>query len=120
MDVRPGDELARRLVSDELWTVVAPLIPPAKVRPQGGGRSRVDDRAVFTAITFVLTSGCAWQRLPHVFGVKPPTVHRRFAEWVSVGLWHRLYRESIDRFGTGDEVSWTRALVDCAMARTGE
>lgn len=26
--------------------------------------SRVDDRAEFTAIVFVLTSGCAWRHLP--------------------------------------------------------
>jgi transposase len=51
------DELSRRLVPDELWALVEPLIPPAKARPQGGGMGRVDDRAVFTAIVFMLTSG---------------------------------------------------------------
>ncbi|MEV6235035.1 transposase, partial [Saccharopolyspora shandongensis] len=51
------DELSRRLVPDELWALVEPLVPAHQVRPQGGGRSRVDDRAVFTAIVFVLTSG---------------------------------------------------------------
>ena len=115
-----GDELARRLVPDELWEVVAPLIPPARVRPQGGGRARADDRAIFTAITFVLTSGVPWRGVPHVFGVKPPTVHRRFAEWVSLGLWQRLHRETVDRFGAGKEVSWTSALVEGVVARTCE
>jgi len=37
------------------------LFPP---RPQGGGTAVTDDRAVFTAIVFVLTSGCAWRHLP--------------------------------------------------------
>ncbi|RCW41096.1 hypothetical protein DFQ14_109173, partial [Halopolyspora algeriensis] len=31
------DELSHRLVPDELWELVAPLIPQAGVRPQGGG-----------------------------------------------------------------------------------
>lgn len=53
------DELPRRLVPDEFWALVEPLIPPGRMRPQGGGMSWVDDRAVFTAIVFVLTSGCA-------------------------------------------------------------
>ncbi|MEU4675327.1 IS5/IS1182 family transposase, partial [Amycolatopsis sp. NPDC023774] len=44
------NELSRRLVPDELWVLVEPLIPAGKARPQGGGMSRVDDRAVFTAI----------------------------------------------------------------------
>lgn len=52
-----------RLVPDELWALVEPLIPMAPVRRQGGGIRRVDDRAVFTAIVFVLTSGCAWRDL---------------------------------------------------------
>jgi transposase len=112
-----GNELAQRLVPDELWEVAQPLIPPARVRPQGGGRSRVDDRAVFTAITFVLTSGCSWRGVPRVFGVKTPTVHRRFAEWTSMGLWHRLHRATLDRFGDGREVSWTRALVNNVLVR---
>lgn len=112
-----GNELARRLVPDELWEVVEPLIPPAKVRPQGGGRSRVDDRAVFTAITFVLTSGCSWRGVPRVFGVKTPTVHRRFAEWTSIGLWDQLHLATVNRFGDGREVSWTQALVDSVSGR---
>jgi transposase len=45
-----GDPLATRLVPDELWTIVAPLLPKLGVRAQGGGRRPADDRAVFTAI----------------------------------------------------------------------
>ncbi len=51
------DALSRRLVPDELWDVVEPLIPEHGVRPQGGGPQRVGDRAVFTAIVYVLTTG---------------------------------------------------------------
>jgi len=39
---------------------------------QSGGRQRVDDRAQFAAIVFVLTSGCACRHLSPSFGV---TVH---------------------------------------------
>ncbi len=85
------DSLSRRLVPDELWALVEPLIPSAKVRPQGGGRSRTDPRAVFTAIVFVLTSGCAWRHLPPSFGVSVPTAHRTFTEWTEAGLWRRFH-----------------------------
>ncbi|WP_035304633.1 transposase, partial [Actinokineospora inagensis] len=54
------DELSLRLVPDELWALVEPLIPGFVSRPQGGGTAPLDDRAVFTAIVFVVTSGCAW------------------------------------------------------------
>jgi transposase len=111
--------LARRLVPDDLWELLEPLIPPPRTRPQGGGRSRADDRAVFSAIAFVLTSGCPWRALPSVFGVKPPTVHRRFGEWAALGLWQRLWETSIACYGEGPEVEWTRALAEAVESRMG-
>jgi transposase len=111
------DELSRRLVPDELWALVEPLIPPGKTRPQGGGMSRVDDRAVFTAIVFVLTSGCAWRHLPPSFGVTVPTAHRRFTEWTSAGLWRDVHRAVLDELGGRGMIDWSRAVLDGASVR---
>lgn len=109
--------LAARLVPAALWNLVEPLIPPVKIRRQGGGRSRVSDRAIFTAIVFVLTSGCAWRHLPSSFGVTVPTVHRRFQEWTDAGLWLRLRRAAADRQTTGDENEWIHAVLEAAERR---
>jgi transposase len=111
------DELSCRLVPDELWALVEPLIPTAKTRPQGGGMSRVDDRAVFTAMVFVLTSGCAWRHLPPSFGVTVPTAHRRFTEWTQAGLWRRLHHAVLDELGSRGLIDWSRAVVDAASVR---
>jgi hypothetical protein len=43
------EDLSRRLVLDGLWAVAQPLIQRFDPRPQGGGTTPVDDRAVFTA-----------------------------------------------------------------------
>lgn len=94
-----------------------PLIPPVKTRPQGGGMSRVDDRAVFTAIVFVLTSGCAWRQLPRSFGVTVPTAHRRFTEWTQAGLWRRLHHAVLDELGSQGLIDWSRAVIDGARVR---
>jgi transposase len=83
-------ELALRLVPDDLWAVVHPVLPPAAVRPQGGGRARIDDRRIFVAIVYVLTAHCAWRRTPACFGVAVATVYRRYGEWTRAGLWNRL------------------------------
>ncbi|SNX96984.1 Putative transposase of IS4/5 family [Geodermatophilus sabuli] len=64
-----AERLGRELVPDGLWRIVEPLIPPQPERPQGGGTRHVEDRAVFTAIVDVLTTGCAWWHLPAEFGV---------------------------------------------------
>ncbi|WP_134718788.1 IS5 family transposase [Saccharomonospora xinjiangensis] len=109
--------MSRRLVPDELWALVEPLIPSAKVRPQGGGRSRTDPRAVFTAIVFVLTSGCAWRYLPPSFGVSVPTAHRTFTEWTKAGLWRQLHQAVLDELGSQGLIDWSRAVLDGASVR---
>jgi transposase len=111
------DVLSHRLVPDELWEIVEPLVPRFAPRVQGGGTEPVDDRAVFTAIVYVLTSGCAWRQLPPSFGVDFRTAHRRFTAWSRAALWHRIHRAVLDRLGSRGEIDWSRAIVDSASVR---
>ena len=94
-----------------------PLIPVFPPRPQGGGTAVTDDRAVFTAIVFVLTSGCAWRHLPPSFGVSVPTAHRRFTAWTEAGLWPKLHRAVLDRLGSAGDIDWSSAILDAASVR---
>jgi transposase len=110
-------DLSRRLVPDELWQLAAPLMPRFTSRPQGGGTAPVDERAVFTAVVYVLTSGCAWRHLPESFDVSPATAHRRFTVWTEAGLWRRLHRAALNEIGAGGELDWTSAIVDAASGR---
>jgi len=112
-----GVDLSRRLVPDELWELTAPLLPRFTPRPQGGGTAPVDERAVFTAVVYVLTSGCAWRFLPESFGVSTATAHRRFAAWTEAGLWRRLHRAVLDELGARGELDWSSAIVDAASVR---
>jgi transposase len=111
------DHLSVSLVPDGLWELVAPLVPRFAPRRQGGGTAAIDDRAVFTAIVFVLTSGCAWRHLPPSFGVSAPTAHRRFTAWTEAGLWPRLHRRILDRLGSRGEIDWSSAILDAASVR---
>ncbi|MFJ8769614.1 IS5 family transposase [Streptomyces clavifer] len=110
-------DLSKRLVSDELWELVAPLLPTFAARPQGGGTAPRDEQAVFTAVVYVLTSGCAWRYLPESFGASPATAHRRFSVWTEAGLWRRLHRAMLDELGTRGELDWSSAIVDAASVR---
>ncbi|MGY1693570.1 transposase [Geodermatophilus sp. SYSU D00814] len=50
-----------RLISDELWALVEPLIPPRKPAVHGRtGRPRTSDRDVLEGIAFVLFTGIGW------------------------------------------------------------
>jgi transposase len=74
--------------------------------------SRVDDRAVFIAIVFMLTSGCAWRHLPPSFGVTVPTADRQFMEWTRAGLWRPLHQAMLDELGSRGLIDWSRVVVD--------
>src|SRR6266567_8463015 len=51
-------------ISDELWTVLQPLLPVhINTHRFGGGRPRVSDRRCADAIFYVLRTGCQWQAL---------------------------------------------------------
>ncbi|WSZ37088.1 IS5 family transposase [Streptomyces sp. NBC_00882] len=109
--------MSQRLVPDELWELVAPLLPSFTARPQGGGTAPCDERSVFTAVVYVLTSGCAWRHLPPTFGTSPATVHRRFTAWTEAGLWRRLHRAVLDELGAMGEVDWSSAIIDAASVQ---
>jgi len=111
------DALSSRLVPDALWEIVEPLLPGFRARPQGGGRAALDDRAVFTAIVYVLTSGCAWRHLPPSFGVSVPTAHRRFTTWAKAGVFDELHRRVLDQLGAGGDLNWSAAILDAAHVR---
>ena len=77
--------MAKPLVSDELWAVVAPLLPPERPSPKGG-RPRVADRAALTGILFVLKSGIPWEMLPQEMGCgSGMTCWRRLRDWQEAG-----------------------------------
>ena len=106
--------MAKPLVSDELWALVAPLLPPEPPKLKGG-RPRVPDRAALTGIIFVLKSGIPWEMLPPELGCGyGVTCWRRLRDWQEAGVWDRLHRELLDRLGEADQIDWSRASLDSA------
>jgi transposase len=115
--VAVADSLSLRLVPDDLWELVAPHVPQFRPRPQGGGTAPLPDRQVFTAIVYVLSSGCAWRDLPPSFGVPFQTAHRRFAQWTAAGVWPRAHRAVLDELGSRGLIDWSRVIADAACVR---
>ena len=106
--------MAKPLVSDDLWAVVAPLLPLEPPKPKGG-RPRVPDRACLTGIIFVLKSGIPWEMLPQELGCgSGMTCWRRLRDWQAAGVWERLHHVLLDRLGEADRIDWSRASLDSA------
>ncbi len=102
--------------ADTLWEIVEPLLPGFRVRPQCGGQAALDDQAVFTAIVYVLPSGCAWGHLPPSFGSasRPPI---GVSQPGPGGVFDQLRRQVLDRLGAGGGLDWSTAILDAAHVR---
>ena len=106
--------MSKPLLPDELWAIVAPLLPAAPPRPKGG-RPRVPDRAALTGIIFVLKSGIPWEMLPQEIGCgSGVTCWRRLRDWQDAGVWDGLHRTLLDRLGDAGKIDWSRASLDSA------
>jgi transposase len=111
--------LADELVPDELWALVAPLLP-APPRPPYGGRHRtISDRACFAAIVFMTRTSTPWRLLPaRELGCgSPATCWRRLTEWAAAGVFDQLHLVVLDRLGERGQVDWSRASVDSMSVR---
>lgn len=109
--------MSKPLVPDELWEVIAPLLPPERPKPKGG-RPRVPDRAALTGIIFVLRSGLPWELLPRERGCgSGVTCWRRLRDWQTAGVWRTLHLELLNRLGEADQIDWSRASVDSDTIR---
>ena len=106
--------MSKELVSDELWEIIEPLLPPEPPKPRGG-RPRVPDRAALAGIIFVLKSGIPWEMLPKEMGCgSGSTCWRRLRDWQEAGLWEELHRTLLNRLGEADRIEWERASLDSA------
>ncbi len=87
------------LVSDQLWEIVEPLLPPEPPKPKGGRLRRVPPQAVLGGTIFVLRSGILWRILPKEFGCSGATCWRRLRDRRKAGVWHDLRHLLLNELG---------------------
>src|SRR6516165_12455014 len=87
MDIPPRKPYPSDLTDAE-WVIIEPLLPPPV--PAGAPR-RTQFREVINAISYVLTTGCAWKALPHDFRTPEGTVRDYFHQWRRNGLWQQIH-----------------------------
>ena len=111
--------MAKPLVDDELWAIVEPLLPKPKPRRfRYPGRKPLDNRRVLTGIIFVLKTGIGWEDLPREMGCgSGMTCWRRLRDWQEAGVWTRLHEVLLAKLREGDQIDWSRAVVDSSSVR---
>ncbi|MCX4578051.1 IS5 family transposase [Streptomyces sp. NBC_01571] len=105
------------IVSDELWSLIEPLLPepgPKLVE----GRPRVPDRQALCGILFVLHTGIQWEYLPQELGFgSGMTCWRRLAAWNEAGVWDQLHLVLLKQLRAAKQLDWSRAVIDSSHVR---
>ena len=111
--------MARPLLSDQLWALIEPLLPPPKPRRyQYPGRKPIESRKALTGILFVLKSGIPWEMLPQEMGCgSGMTCWHRLRDWQAAGVWDKLHEVLLAKLRGADKLDWSRAIVDSASIR---
>lgn len=105
-------------LSDELWTLLEPLLPKrVNTHRFGGGRPRVPDRQCADAIFFVLRTGCQWEALNQTQLCAKSTAHDRFQEWVEAGVFLKLWQIGVEDYDDIQGIEWEWLSMDGAMTK---
>jgi putative transposase len=102
---------------DAEWTILEPLLPPAKRR----GRPRADLRQVLNAIRYVTRSGAQWRMVPRDL-VPWGTAWSYFRRWRQDGTWQRLHdtlRAEV-RHAAGRDPQPSAGILDSQSVKTVE
>ena len=100
------------LLSDEMWAVIWPVLPPEK-GPMGPPFR--PHRQVVEGILYRLRTGVPWRDLPAEFG-SWQTAHRRHRNWSQDGTWDRVLAELQAICDADGGIDWA-VSVDSTISR---
>ena len=104
-----------RMVPEELWGAVEPLLPPERPKPKGG-RPRVPDRVVLAGILYRLRTGCQWKALPSEFG-SGSTCHLRLQQWARAGVFTEAFITLLKRYDRRRGIAWQWTALDALIVK---
>src|SRR5215469_3053131 len=98
--------MSNPLVSDALWSRIAPFLPPEQPKPRGERPRSISDRAALSGILFVLKSGIGWEMLPQEMGCgSGRTSWRRLRDWQRAGVWQSVHRALLQQLQDAGQIA---------------
>lgn len=108
-------EMAKAILTDEMWKRIQHLFPAPPPRPKGG-RKRLDYRRVLTGILFILRTGIPWHLLPQELGCgSGMTCWRRLRDWQQEGVWQHLLEYFVHELKLDGRLADDRLIVDASL-----
>lgn len=110
--------MAGKLLPDDLWAVIEPLLPPVPPPGPNGGRPRVGDRPARAGILFVLRTGLPWEDRPAEMGCGcGMSCGRRLAAWQADRTWDRIHAARLERLHAAGKLDWSKCAIDSSSVR---
>lgn len=107
------------LVPDDLWELIAPLLPERPPRRhRHPGRLPVPDRVALAGIVYVLRKGVAWCDVPApVVGCSGMTAWRRLQDCTEAGVWPRLHESLLTELRASGLLDMDDVAIDGSHVR---
>ncbi len=105
----------QKLLTDEQWGLIGPLLPEAKRRKDGRGRPAAPNRNCLEGILWILQTGAAWHFLPDEYP-SPSTCWRRSKQWEETGVWLKAWRTLLGALDEKGLLKWDEAFLDGSFA----
>lgn len=108
------------MLDDTLWSMIQPLLPPAKPRrTRYPGRKPLDDRSVMAGILFVFESGIPWGQLPQELGYgSGMSCWRRLRDWQQAGVWEQMHAVLMTQLHMAERIDWSRVFIESPSSRS--
>jgi transposase len=103
--------MRERLLSDEQWKKIEPLLPKLSSR----GRPWKDNRQVLEGILWVLKTGARWRDLPPEYP-SPSTCWRRLQQWEEEDVWLNIWRAFLSELDQQQKLDWNESFMDGSFA----
>ena len=105
----------QKLLTDEQWELIGPLLPEPRRRKDNRGRPWASNRACFEGILWILQTGAAWRFLPDEFP-SPATCWRRLKQWQDEGVWLDAWRALLGALDAEGLLKWDETFLDGSFA----
>ena len=102
-------------LTNEQWRRIEPVIVTLTPKKDPRGRRPRDSRQILNAILWILRTGAPWKDLPQRY---PPyqTCHRRFQQWVRLGIFQRIAKELVEDLYERGQIDIREAFIDGCFA----
>ena len=105
----------QKLLTDEQWELIEPLLPEPRRRRDNRARPWAPNRACYEGILSIQQTGAARRFLPDEFP-SPSTCWRRLKQWEDDGVWLEAWRALLGALDEEGLLKWDETFLDGSFA----